>query len=243
MEVLAYGFAAGVILLAYFVRGISGFGSGLIAVPLLAQVFPLIQVVPFVLLLDVTGSVILGRANRRLVAWKELKPLLPGSAVGVGVGATLLMNLDRQALLATLGTVVILFALRNLLSLGGSEPVSRWWALPASLVGGTVSALFGTGGPPYVIYLSHRIRDKSVFRATTSLLFVIDGGLRIVVFLATGILTAATFAAYAAALPLMALGLWLGSRVHVGISNAQMMRLIGLLLLGSGASLLWKALA
>jgi len=42
---LAY--AAAVLTVAYFVRGISGFGSGLIAVPLLALRFPLTQVVPF----------------------------------------------------------------------------------------------------------------------------------------------------------------------------------------------------
>jgi hypothetical protein len=39
----------------------------------------------------------------------------------------------------------------------------------------------------------------------------------------------------------MGLGLWLGGRVHVGISNDQMTRIIGALLLLSGSGLLWKA--
>lgn len=212
--------------------------------PLLALLFPLKLVVPFMLLLDFVASAILGRANRAHVAWSELRPLMPGSLIGVAAGATLLLTLPKQPLLTTLGLFVLAFAVRSLLNLHGDRPVSRWWALPASLAGGTVSALFGTGGPPYVIYLTRRIRDKRVFRATTSLLFLMEGGLRGVVFAFTGLLPQpGLFTYFLAALPLMALGLWLGSRVHIGISNAQMTRVIGALLLVSGASLLWKAWA
>lgn len=234
--------AAGILLLAYFIRGISGFGSGLVAVPLLALFLPLTFVVPFMLIMDFTASAALGHRNRRLVNWVELKPLMPGSIVGVVLGATLLLSLDRTALLTALGLFVLAFAVRNLLYLHSDKPISKWWAGPASLLGGTVSALFGTGGPPYVIYLTHRIRDKSEFRATTSLLFLMEGGLRGVVFAITGLLLQKELAlAYLGGLPILALGLWLGSKVHVGLSNAQMTRVIGGLLLLSGLSLLWKA--
>ncbi|PWB45638.1 MAG: sulfite exporter TauE/SafE family protein, partial [Nitrosomonadales bacterium] len=47
--------------------------------------------------------------------------------------------------------------------------------------------------------------------------------------------------AYIGALPVMALGLKAGHKVHLGLSNQQMLKLIGALLLGSGVSLLWKA--
>ena len=234
--------AAAILLLAYFVRGVSGFGSGLIAVPLLALLFPLTLVVPFMLLMDLAASAILGRATRRDVSWDELKPLLPGSVVGVILGATLLLSLAKEPLLTTLGLFVLAFAIRSLLNLHGEKPISRIWAVPASLIGGTVSALFGTGGPPYVIYLTHRIRDKAAFRATTSLLFLLEGGLRAVVFALAGLLLQPDLLlSVLMALPVMGVGLWLGSRVHVGISNQQMARLIGVLLLVSGTSLLWKA--
>jgi uncharacterized membrane protein YfcA len=224
------------------VRGISGFGSGLIAVPLLALLFPLTLVVPFMLLMDFTASAILGRTTRRDASWDELKPLLPGSIVGVVLGATLLLHLTKEPLLTTLGLFVLAFAVRSLLNLRGEKPISRLWALPASLIGGTVGALFGTGGPPYVIYLSHRIRDKATFRATTTRLFLLEGGLRTAVFAVTGLLLQPALPlSYLAGLPLMAAGLWAGSHVHVRLSNDQMTRLIGVLLLASGSALLWKA--
>lgn len=234
--------AGGILLLAYFIRGISGFGSGLVAVPLLALFLPLTFVVPFMLVMDLTASAALGHSNRQQVDWHEIKPLIPGSIIGVVAGATLLLNLDQSALLATLGLFVLAFALRSLLYLHGDAPISKLWAWPASLTGGTVSALFGTGGPPYIIYLSHRLKDKAKLRATFSGLFTMEGGLRVVTFLATGLLLQnGMFTALLAALPIMALGLYLGHRVHLGISSLQMLRLVGLLLVGSGLSLLWKA--
>lgn len=231
-----------VILLAYLIRGISGFGSGLVAIPLLAHYLPLQFVVPLILVTDFSASAILGRGTRQHARWDEVRTLLPASAVGVILGVSLLINLPRQPLLTGLGGLVLLFGLRSVLNLHGEKRISRWWAVPAGLTGGMVGALFGTGGPPYVIYLSHRLRDKSELRATFSALFLLDGGLRMVTFVVAGLLWQdGIFLALLGALPLMALGLYAGHRLHVGLSTAQMHRLIGGLLLVSGTSLLWKA--
>ncbi|MHB9100817.1 MAG: sulfite exporter TauE/SafE family protein [Sulfuricella sp.] len=232
------------LLLAYFIRGITGFGSGLIAVPLLAHFLPLQFVVPFVLVLDFSASIVLGGKTREQIDWNELKPLLPFGAAGVMLGVTLLIHMPREPLLIGLGIFVLIFGIRALLNIHGETTISRWWAIPAGLTGGTVGALFGTGGPPYIIYLSHRLKDKAKLRATFSGLFTLEGGLRIVTFLAAGLLLQdGIFTALLAALPVMALGLYLGHRVHLGISSRQMLRLVGLLLVGSGLSLLWKAWA
>ena len=54
LETAAY--SAAVLFLAYLVRGIAGFGSGLIAVPLLTLFSPVTAVVPVVVSLDYIGS-------------------------------------------------------------------------------------------------------------------------------------------------------------------------------------------
>jgi uncharacterized membrane protein YfcA len=198
--------------------------------------------VPFVLVLDFSASIVLGGKTRELIDWNELKPLLPFGAAGVILGVTLLIHMPREPLLIGLGIFVLIFGMRTLLNIHGEKQISRLWAIPAGLTGGTVGALFGTGGPPYIIYLSHRLKDKAKLRATFSGLFTLEGGLRVVTFLATGLLLQnGMFTALLAALPVVALGLYLGHRVHLGISSRQMLRLVGLLLLGSGLSLLWKA--
>lgn len=242
MTVVELGYAAGVLLLAYFIRGISGFGSGLVAVPLLALMFPLPFVVPFILLLDFTASLTLGGLNFRQVRWDEVKPLVPFGAIGVVLGTTMLVNFPKTPLLIGLAIFVLVFALRSLLNLHGEKTVSRWWAAPASFTGGTVGGLFGTGGPPYVIYLTHRLKDKGELRATFSGVFFLEGVFRIGSFITAGLLMKPEiWKAYASGLPIALLALYGGSHVHTGLSQIQMTRLIGALLLLSGLSLFVKA--
>jgi uncharacterized membrane protein YfcA len=235
--------ATAILLMAYFIRGITGFGSGLIAVPLLALFLPLKFVVPVVLLLDFTASIVMGGFNLKRVRWGEIAVLIPFGVVGVVVGTHLLVNLPTGPMLIALAGFVFTFALRNMFNIHSEKLISRGWAVPAALTGGTVGALFGTGGPPYVIYLSHRIREKSDLRATFSALFFADGLARVVSFLVAGLLVnAQAWIAYSAALPIMLGALYLGGRVHVGLSQSQMTRLVGVLLLVSSLSLLFKAL-
>ena len=236
--------AAIILLAAYFIRGITGFGSGLISVPLLALFLPLQFVVPLVLLLDFVASIVIGGVNFQRVRWNEIGILVPFGVVGVILGTSLLVNLPTEPMLFALAGFVFIFAVRSLLNLHGEKPASRGWAVPAALTGGTVGALFGTGGPPYVIYLSHRIRDKGELRATFSALFFIEGLTRIASFLVVGLLmTPPVWIAFFAALPVMLGALYLGGRVHVGLTPVQMTRLVGGLLLVSSLSLLFKALS
>jgi len=239
-----YLYIGGVLLAAYFIRGISGFGSGLVAVPLLALKLPLTFVVPLILLTDFTASLVLGGLNFKQVVWSEVRRLLPAELIGVATGTLLLVSLPKAPMLIGLGSFVILFALRNLLLANReSKPISPWWAWPAGIIGGTVGALFGTGGPPYVIYLSHRLRDKGLFRATFSGLAFADGLIRIVSFSLSGLLHTQIALAYLAAMPVALAALWIGSHVHTKLTNAQMIKLISLILIGSGISLYFKAIS
>lgn len=235
--------AAVILLAAYFIRGITGFGSGLVSVPLLALFLPLQFVVPLILLLDFTASIVIGGLHFKRVKWDEISILVPFGVIGVIVGTTLLVKLPTEPMLYALAGFVFVFALRSVLNLHGDKLISRGWAVPAALTGGTVGALFGTGGPPYVIYLNHRIRDKSDLRATFSALFFTEGMTRIASFLIVGLLLSREiWIAYFAALPIMLGALYLGGRVHVGLSQTQMTRLVGVLLLVSSVSLLFKAM-
>ena len=236
-------YAVAVLLLAYFVRGISGFGSGLIAVPLLALRFPLPEVVPFMLIADFGASALVGGLTFRQVAWPEIRRLLPATVLGVALGTHLLVSLPAAMLLTLLGGFVLAFAVRSLLlRQHGFSPASPRWAHVAGIIGGAVSGLFGTGGPPYVIYLSHRVEDKGALRATLSALFFLEGLLRIITFLLAGLLWGlAVWRDALLAAPLIIAALYVGGHVHARLTQEQMRRGIALLLFGSALSLLVKA--
>jgi len=237
--------AALILLLAYLIRGVSGFGSALFAVPLLAHFLPLTFVVPWLATMDLVGSVVLSHQGwrTRQIEWQEIRHLLAPAAIGIVAGILLLQHAPERPLLLTLGTLVVVFGLRAALQICGNRPISRLWAVPAGISGGMVDALFATGGPPFVIYLSHRIRDKSRLRATLSALFLIEGAARAASFLVLGMLWSPEMGiALLCGLPLLALGLHLGHRVHLGISQGQMAVVVGLLLVTSGSSILVRAL-
>jgi hypothetical protein len=78
-------------------------------------------------------------------------------------------------------------------------------------------------------------------RATFSWLIAIDGGFRLALFLFAGLLLDAKLQiAYAAGLLPMALGLYIGNKVHLDITSEGMLRVVGALLVLSGLMLFLK---
>ncbi|GAP37486.1 sulfite exporter TauE/SafE family protein [Piscinibacter sakaiensis] len=234
---------AAIVALAYTVYGLTGFGSSIVAVPLLAQFYPLRFVVPMVLLFDLAAGLILGLRNRHRLSRAELLRLLPWLCVGMVAGVTLLVQVPERVLLGALGAFTLLFALWSLLNRRPVRPVSARWAAPAGLAGGAVTALYGTGGPIYTLYLARRLDDAAVFRATIGVLIFVTAAIRLALFSGTGLYAQPGLLALALAMAPAALaGFLLGSRLHARLDRAQAMRVVWSLLIVSGTGLLVRAL-
>jgi uncharacterized membrane protein YfcA len=230
-----------ILMSAYFIRGITGFGSGLISVPLLALSQPLQFAIPLVLALDFTASVVLGSTNNKKANWGEIKILLPAGMIGACIGAYALLTLPTTPVLLTLGAFTMFFGFRNIFGLQPVGQLSRVWAIPAGLAGGGAGALFGTGGPPYIMYLTRRLLDKGEVRATFSWLFAIEGGFRLAIFLVAGLLLDSKLQiAYVLGLLPVAAGLYIGNKVHLDITSEGMLKVVGALLVLSGLLLFLK---
>ncbi|MBM3226077.1 MAG: sulfite exporter TauE/SafE family protein [Candidatus Tectomicrobia bacterium] len=228
-----------VLFVAYLVRGIAGFGSGLIAVPMLTLVAPVPLVVPLVVFLDYIGSASQGLKHREQIAWKEQLVLVPFMLVGIAGGLFILHAIPTTMLAKGLGGFVIAYAVYQLLPLPALG-TSRMFAVICGCLGGMVGTLFGTGGPFYVMYLKLRDLDKTMFRATFATNFLIDGAIRLVSYAVIGLLRWQLLAYILLSLPVAGAGLYLGGRIHTSCSQQAFVRIISLLLLGSGVTLLLK---
>src|ERR1043166_8264188 len=122
-----------ILMSAYFIRGITGFGSALISVPLLALSQPLQFAIPLVLALDFTASVVLGSTNTKKANWSEIKILLPAGMTGASIGAFALLRLPTEPVLVALGAFTMFFGFRNIFGLQPAGRLSRSWAIPAGL--------------------------------------------------------------------------------------------------------------
>jgi hypothetical protein len=242
-DLATFVIAAAVVGGAYVIFGISAFGAALFTVPILSHFLPLDFVLPMCVLLDVAAAFTLGTHISREADWSELKWMVPFSAAGAVAGVTLLVALPRAATIAGIGAFLVGYALYALRQGEAVRTVSRAWAPVAGFTGGACGTLFGIGAPPYVVYLTHRLRDKIAFRATLSNMVIFSVSIRATVFTASGFMLADRLTGFAVLVPFALAGLWLGNRIHGRISRAAMLRFVSSLLLLIGLSLLARALA
>lgn len=235
-------FAPLVVLLAYVVFGISGFGSTLVAIPLLAHLFPIKFVIPMVVLLDFAATIRQAVKLRGGVYKEELLPLLPFMFAGMLAGVFLLARLSGEVLLLWLGAFVFAYGIYYAVRHDSVFKLARWSAVPIGLFAGTTSALFGVGGPLYVMYLTGRGATPDHIRATMPVIFVFTTVGRIALFAAAGLFSKGVLTTAAFLLPVMMLGLYAGNRFHVNLSHATLVRVIGGLLTLSGVSLVFRAI-
>lgn len=234
--------AAAILAVAYLVRGLAGFGSGLIAVPLLTLLTPLSLglVVPTIVLLDYMASLSQGVKNRRDIRWREIIPMIPFSLIGVLIALLFMSRSDALLLTKALGVFIILFALYTLSGYTPHKGAARGWGVLAGVSGGMIGTLFGTGGPFYVTYFKARGLEKGQFRATFAAIFLMDGAGRLTGYATSGYFTVKFLTLVATALPVMAVFLYIGGHIHTRISQATFQRAISMLLIVSGAALLAK---
>ena len=232
-----------VIVAAYTVLGLSGFGSTVISVPILANFLPIAYLVPLMVLLDLVAAAAIGRSNRRQIATGELKRLVPIMFVGFVIGLTVLAGVPDRYLRIALGVFAAAVGVHGMLNPTLHHRISPWWCIPTGITGGAIATIFGAGGPIYATYLNGRLDDKGAIRATLGMLISVSAFSRAVLYAIGGLLLHASILLGALALaPFAWLGLRLGSRIHVGLSHAQMRRAIGAILVATGATLLARAL-
>ena len=244
LPLASIGAAALVITLAYAVFGLTGFGAAVVGVPLLAQFFPIRFAVPMMLVFDLCTGLLLGLKNRRDVDRAELLRIAPFVAVGMVLGVTALVRAPERWLIGVLGAFVFSYACWSLLKRAAPRSISARWVAPAGVAGGVFTALYGSGGPIYTVYLARRLGDPLRLRATIAVLIFCTAWARLALFSGTGLLFQHSLLNLAVLLlPCAVLGYYLGSHLHGRLAPRQAARVVWILLLASGGSLLWRAIS
>ena len=227
-----------------FIQGLTGFGSALITIPLATFFVPLPFALAVFAIVDFANGLRLGLENPKNAIKGDIARMVPFMMVGIVTGTTLLVNLPRKASLLALGIFVLVYAVYSLTRRGAPAIVSRNWAFFAGFCGGLSGTLFGAGGPPYAIYLSHRPLTKEQFRATMTLTTIFSIGLRLAAFAVTGLLMQdGVWIAAAASIPAGLFAIYFASKIFRAISREMVLKGVAVLLLVSGASLVARGLA
>ena len=219
-----------------------GFGSGLTAVGSLALLFPEIKdVVVLLLLVNLPAELLVAWSARRHLQWRPLLGISAGVAVGIPLGTRLLSRGDPALVLTFLGWFLVAVGLVFLrLPGGGRRQPPAWAGPPTGLVSGVLTGLFGTGGPPVIIWYHLSARDKTVFRGHLMTIFLLMTLVRVPSYAVGGLLTAPRLWSGLAVLPAALAGAWLGHRLHVHIGERLFRVLVCVLLVLLGTMLLLR---
>lgn len=244
LSAFEFAYCAVVMLLAYGLRGSTGFG-GAVGMPLLALVIPIKILVPVWTLLGFASSVaILGR-DRRHVARRDFVAFVPWCLAGIAIGLYLFKTLDARTLARGLGALVLSYASYSLWTTLRPRALRHWLPRVAGPIAGTlagaVGTLFGTMGSVFfAMYLDSRVLTKDAFRATMSAMLLTLSTVRGIGYFAVGEFTRDAWLVFAAAFPLMLAGIYIGDRIQVKIDEQTFKRLVCVTLFLCGIPLLLK---
>jgi uncharacterized protein len=245
-DLLQCTFLALVVTMAFAVRGATGFGSGLVAVPLAALALPVQVVIPVINSLQLFSNAEYSARNWRRVVWREILRIVPFAAVGVLVGLYLFLTLDARVIAKGLGLFVIAYAIHAMATASRKEapaPKAPPWPVTASLNagGGLLGALFGGAASPFfVVYLRTLRLHRDAFRATMTMIILVQVVLRSAGYAGMGFLNAKILLISTLVLPFMFIGARLGDVIANHIAPQTFNRLVGALLLVSGTALVLR---
>ena len=230
-------------IIAVAVTGISksGFGGGLgiLAVPLMSLAVAPPRAAAILLPVLITIDLLTVYRYRQHFDRRNLSILLPGALMGIIFGSLYFRYLSDAHIRVLIGTLALLFVFNHLLR--GQSRMASSAAVPAGLFWGTVAGFtsFGVhaGGPPVNIYLLPQKLDKTVFVGTTVFFFTTVNMLKVVPYTLLGQFSANNLTISLLLLPVAALGVWLGARLHQVISEERFYTVCYFFLLVTGVKI------
>ncbi|MBN1318836.1 MAG: sulfite exporter TauE/SafE family protein [Anaerolineales bacterium] len=245
------------VFLAFLVRGMTGFGSGLILTPLLAIFVDIKDVVVLATFIHIFAGVYMAVTSYKSADTQLLKRTLLVSSGICFVGSFILSSSMSRVLLVILGCLTVLYALYMLLrkNNGGiANSLTERGSLSAGnlalgAASGFFHGLYGTGGPPIIVLFDRMIHDKETMRSTLNLYFLVLDFVRlaayVVLTLAIDTVELISFENFRLSLLLLfptALGAITGSRMHSWVSERRFRKLVAIILLFAGIAIFLRAM-
>ncbi|HSD59137.1 MAG TPA: sulfite exporter TauE/SafE family protein [Methanotrichaceae archaeon] len=238
IELFAFAFL--IIFASMLIRTVTGFGSALIAIPLLSILFGAKYAIPFILLYEcLIDIMILGRDGLKVrgevnQAW----PLLVSGLIGIPLGTEILIRSDEGLLKIVIGIALIIFSILLLWNVNLRLKRDRFGSAAAGLMGGFLCGSIGMPGPPMALLLSSQGFTKEEFRKLMVIFLTVVDFLTFIYFIWIGLINADMLMQSLMLLPALALGFLAGSFVFGKVDEVYFRRLALGITLAAGILLL-----
>lgn len=230
-------------MISFFIKGITGFGNTLVMAPLFSFVVSNRFTTPVDLLLSIPTNTYLVWRNRKDLDFRTVAPLSLTLLAGVIPGILLLKTGNDLLLKSILGIVIIALGVEMLYRKTGEAGPGKGnkaLLIVVGLVSGVLAGMYGISAF-LVAYISRTSADRGQFRANLCSLFLVDNIFRLIWYSVTGFMTVEIFKFTAFVIPAAALGMYIGSRVDMGLKEETVRKATIYLLIVSGAVLLLRS--
>jgi len=229
-----------IIFLASVVRGFTGFGLALVAVPLIQFIFPVSDTAVFIAVINMIFSILYYRRLRELVREQPLGRMALFTGVGVAAGVLILKYINPAYIQLTWGILIILIV--TALVRGANLRISS--DAPAmtlsGLFGGLLAGATGITGPPVAIILSAMKTPKEKFNAVISLFILFAVSYALLFYLISGLIRRDTVLLALCSVPALIAGLRTGDILVSRISQKTFTNVIYIVLIIMGIITLYK---
>jgi uncharacterized protein len=199
------------VFLAGLLRGFTGFGLALAAVPILALALPPQQVVPVIVGLQLMAGVIDLPLAWRTADWRAILPLTCAMVVCTPIGLFVLAFMSADVARLAIGALIFLSIGVLLRGVRLPEHPPGWVGLMVGAVSGVMNGMAAMAGPPAVVYFLALHHPPRVMRASAISYFVLTAVAAVVPLTWRGLATWETTLWALTALPGLLFGQWLGA--------------------------------
>ena len=227
-----------VVFIAAAVQGVLGFGGALIAMPLLVALVGVQTATPAFALIGTLATLLNAIRWRAHVTLGDLVQLVVPAALGIPIGVLFLARVDANVVTRTLGAILILYAVYNLLGQAVPPLRHRAWAVIAGFSSGILSGAFNTGGPPVIVFADARGWTAERFRGNLQTYFVLTSVFIVLSHALTGHFTPVVWRTALIGVPALLVGQLLGVRLCRYLNPDAFRRLVLVFLLLLGGQLL-----
>ncbi len=233
------------VLVAYFLKGFSGFGPALVLIPALSLLINPGSAISAAALLDILAGLLLFFTVYKKIDWKFVLPVTLLLFAGAYPGAYLLKHISTALLKITIGLGLLLFI--ALLLLGnrdnnrGTGGKYEWMKYPIALFSGFTGGLIGITGPVLIIYLKLR-HGKTYFRTQLIAIFFFGAVWRFFLYRMNAIPMDIPTNQFIFMALFLVIGLYYGHRRQMHINEKNFNRVVALVLILPALNLLINGL-
>lgn len=229
-----------IIFVASAVRGFTGFGLALIAVPLIQFLMPVTDTAVFIAVINICFSILYYRRSKAIIKTQPIGTMALWTGIGVACGTLILKFVNPAYIQLVWGLLILFIVIALVRGLTLNIRSDRITMTLSGLLGGVLSGATGITGPPVAIILSSLKTPKEKFNAVISVFILFAVSYALIFYLIAGLVRAETLLLALCCIPAMLAGLYTGDHMVSRSSQRTFTTIVYFVLVIMGIITLFK---